>query len=111
MRKLSPEEFKARKSGTIRLEVILRDGVKCHYCNCRTLDGPLVEIPIDIRRTLDHIVPASYGGPFTADNLVIACHKCNGRKANTLWPTHCSFCALAYSLFPPIESRVLEADP
>lgn len=33
-------------------------------------------------QSLDHLVPASKGGPLTLANLVPACHKCNGRKAN-----------------------------
>jgi len=32
--------------------------------------------------TLDHVIPRSKGGPDSWENLVTACHKCNGRKGD-----------------------------
>ncbi len=32
--------------------------------------------------TLDHIVPQSQGGPTTWENLVLACRRCNTKKAD-----------------------------
>ena len=55
-----------------RENVFKRDGYECVYCgdnNHRTL-------------TIDHVIPQSKGGGNTWDNLVTACKKCNGEKAD-----------------------------
>ncbi len=50
-----------------------RDHGACGYCGKRmTLDAA----------TLDHIIPQSQGGPSTWENLVLACKRCNTRKAD-----------------------------
>lgn len=53
----------------VRKAVFLRDGRVCQYCG--DTDGPFA---------LDHVFPASRGGPSTEDNLVVACVSCNGSK-------------------------------
>lgn len=50
-----------------------RDRGVCAYCG-RMI--PLAEA------SMDHIIPHSLGGPATWDNLVNACRRCNGKKAN-----------------------------
>ena len=57
----------------------LRDEL-CHYCG-------------EARgATLDHIVPALYGGVYRFYNLVPACQKCNHDKGS-IWPTcECAKC-------------------
>ncbi|MEO5952416.1 MAG: HNH endonuclease, partial [Chloroflexia bacterium] len=52
-----------------RREIFVRDNYTCQYCGKRTHD-----------LTLDHIIPRSRGGPNSWDNLVSACHDCNGKK-------------------------------
>lgn len=52
-----------------RTAVLRRDGNRCAYC-----DG--------FATTVDHIVPACKGGPWSFLNLVAACRVCNGRKAD-----------------------------
>jgi 5-methylcytosine-specific restriction endonuclease McrA len=55
-----------------RENVFKRDGNECVYCgdtNYKTL-------------TIDHVIPQSKGGGNTWDNLVTACRKCNGEKAD-----------------------------
>lgn len=47
---------------------------KCYYCGN--------EIEIQSKVTLDHVYPASLGGPTIPINLVPACRKCNGIKEN-----------------------------
>ena len=49
--------------------ILTRDGHKCAYCG-RYAD------------TVDHILPASRGGGCTFGNLVAACRRCNGAKAD-----------------------------
>ncbi len=45
-----------------------RDGERCRYCN--GVDD----------LTIDHVVPRCQGGRDCADNLVVACRRCNSRK-------------------------------
>lgn len=56
---------------TVKARVRKRDGDRCRYCG-RT-DGIL---------TFDHVMPKSRGGEDTEENLVLACVRCNLRKAN-----------------------------
>ncbi|MHB1501492.1 MAG: HNH endonuclease [Candidatus Dormibacteria bacterium] len=59
-----------------RRNLLLRDGHTCQYCGVRAVPGEL---------TIDHVVPVSRGGsPTTWENQVVACKRCNGRKANHL---------------------------
>ena len=45
----------------------------CHYC----------EIRVDHdTRSVDHVIPLSRGGSNKQDNVVLACQKCNGEKAD-----------------------------
>jgi predicted DNA-binding transcriptional regulator AlpA len=53
----------------IRVEVFLRDGERCTYCGNE-------EPPFH----LDHVFPLSRGGETSADNLVVACRRCNLEK-------------------------------
>jgi 5-methylcytosine-specific restriction endonuclease McrA len=55
-----------------RENIIKRDNYECVYCgdnNARLL-------------TIDHVIPQSKGGTNSWDNLVAACKKCNGEKAD-----------------------------
>jgi 5-methylcytosine-specific restriction endonuclease McrA len=57
-----------------RRNLLLRDDSTCQYCG-RTA-GPA-------ELTVDHVVPVSRGGaPDRWENVVIACKRCNWRKAN-----------------------------
>ncbi|HEY7926202.1 MAG TPA: HNH endonuclease [Candidatus Dormibacteraeota bacterium] len=57
-----------------RRNLLLRDDHTCQYCG---FVGAAAEL------TVDHIVPMSRGGSGDRwDNLVIACKRCNWRKAN-----------------------------
>lgn len=49
--------------------VFERDGHLCKYCGCK--EGPF---------HLDHITPWSAGGEHTAENLTVACARCNWSK-------------------------------
>jgi 5-methylcytosine-specific restriction endonuclease McrA len=57
----------------VRAKVIARDGGACFWCGASPIEG-----------TLDHVVPASRGGRFTLDNLVLACRPCNAAKADMM---------------------------
>jgi 5-methylcytosine-specific restriction endonuclease McrA len=57
-----------------RRNLLLRDDHTCQYCG---FVGPAAEL------TVDHIVPMSRGGAADRwENLVVACKRCNWRKAN-----------------------------
>lgn len=62
-----------RKVSPNRMNIWLRDGGRCVYCQC---DLPTSEI------TFDHVVPRSRGGLTTLDNISCSCLDCNMRKAN-----------------------------
>jgi 5-methylcytosine-specific restriction endonuclease McrA len=54
-----------------RRNIIKRDRHTCQYCgkNHQAM-------------TIDHVVPKSFGGKDTWENLVCACLKCNGKKGD-----------------------------
>jgi 5-methylcytosine-specific restriction endonuclease McrA len=56
-----------------RRNLTRRDENVCQYCGKRLAPE---------RLTIDHIVPLSRGGDTDWDNCVLACHRCNGRKAD-----------------------------
>jgi 5-methylcytosine-specific restriction endonuclease McrA len=53
--------------------VYARDDYKCHYCNAKDSD-------IDVRFTVDHVIPVSQGGGEDLDNLVCCCAQDNRAK-------------------------------
>lgn len=58
-----------------RRNLLLRDDHQCQYCG-------IVAVAHDL--TVDHVVPVSRGGaPSTWENQVVACKRCNWRKANS----------------------------
>jgi hypothetical protein len=59
-----------------RKAVIARDGRQCRYC--AKLLGPRSALH------LDHVIPLSRGGGDDAENLVVACARCNTRKGTRL---------------------------
>ncbi|HHJ51673.1 MAG TPA: HNH endonuclease [Caldithrix abyssi] len=54
-----------------RKNILKRDQNICQYCgkNSRPM-------------TIDHVIPKSYGGKDTWENLVCACYSCNAKKSN-----------------------------
>ena len=56
-----------------RKNILLRDRYTCQYCGCR---------PGSEELTIDHVTPRSQGGISSWDNCVLACVKCNSRKAD-----------------------------
>lgn len=56
----------------LRLQVVERDGLACHYCK--------EKVPPS-RFTVDHIIPASRGGTNDLGNLVGCCKSCNSKKS------------------------------
>jgi len=59
----------------MRFEVFKRDGFRCVYCGKGREDNVKLE--------LDHVIPASKGGPYSFENLVTCCFECNRGKAST----------------------------
>lgn len=71
-------EYNGRASREVRFSrrnIFERDGNRCQYCGRHLPREDL---------TLDHVVPRSRGGASTWENVVVACLKCNDRKANRL---------------------------
>lgn len=59
----------------VQWKVFKRDGYRCRYCG--NDDCPL---------TVDHLIQFEVGGPYTLQNLVSACRKCNKVRGNTDFP-------------------------
>ena len=62
-----------RKVRFSRRNIFQRDDHTCQYCGKRLPEREL---------SLDHVVAGWRGGKSTWDNLVVACLKCNDRKAS-----------------------------
>lgn len=56
-----------------RRNLFLRDDYTCQYCGKRASND---------RLSVDHVQPRSRGGSTSWDNCVLACVRCNARKAN-----------------------------
>ena len=56
-----------------RSNIYRRDRYMCQYCNVK---------PGTHELTIDHVQPRSRGGTSTWNNCVVACVKCNFKKAN-----------------------------
>lgn len=56
-----------------RRNLFKRDHSTCQYCHHR---------PGSAELTIDHVVPRAQGGTSTWENCVLACVRCNARKAN-----------------------------
>lgn len=57
--------------------------------NLPAIDWQGFEKPVCVRRevhrlSIDHVLPTSRGGPWTWDNLVVACQECNTKKGDFL---------------------------
>jgi 5-methylcytosine-specific restriction endonuclease McrA len=60
-------------SNELRRTVFERAGGRCEYCHL-SQDTQVSTFPID------HVVPRSVGGKTEADNLALACPRCNAAK-------------------------------
>jgi 5-methylcytosine-specific restriction endonuclease McrA len=61
-------------------DIYARDGGRCVYCGMHARrPGRGVKRAPDLA-TLDHVVPKSFGGPLSRDNLVLACSACNNAR-------------------------------
>lgn len=58
-----------------RRNVFKRDRYTCQYCGLQPGEDDL---------TIDHVLPRSQGGVSSWENCVLACLRCNSRKANRL---------------------------
>jgi len=65
----------SRTPAFTRYNVLLRDQWCCAYCGHSFPSHQL---------TFDHVVPKSRGGKTCWENIVIACHACNGAKGNDM---------------------------
>jgi len=54
-----------------------RAGERCEYCR-------LSQVHNELRHHVEHIIAKQHGGSDDADNLALACHRCNLRKGPNL---------------------------
>jgi 5-methylcytosine-specific restriction endonuclease McrA len=80
-----------KKYKRIRDAVFKRDQERCVYCDIlvRRETGLFGECYSDTA-TMDHVIEKHKGGPWTMDNLVLACSLCN-RKREKLKKTSAEF--------------------
>ena len=64
----------------------MRAAPRCHYC-------AWLLTPLD--RTVDHVWPQAFGGPWEPWNLVYACVVCNGLLGDRLVKCYCPLCSAA----------------
>lgn len=69
-------------SKRLRFEILRRDGFTCRYCGAEASESKL---------QIDHVVPVTFGGTDTPDNLVAACAECNSGKSSV--PLNANFVA------------------
>jgi len=67
----------------LRNAILNRDKHRCVYCEYTPTSYPGLSISIHI----DHILPYSYGGSDTSENLVVACSKCNRYGGDKIFST------------------------
>lgn len=74
----APDEV---ERGELRRQLQLRDGKRCFYCRRNFRQRPAR------RKTFDHYIPYRLWQGWELQNLVLACRRCNLRKADALpWP-------------------------
>ncbi|HEX6368523.1 MAG TPA: HNH endonuclease signature motif containing protein [Longimicrobium sp.] len=59
----------------IMLKVVRRDDYTCQICHRRVPDNEI---------EFDHIIPFSFGGPTSVENLRLLCRDCNREKSDSL---------------------------
>ena len=64
-------------AAALKILVRRRAGFRCEYCH---FSVRLAEL----RFQFDHIVPRKHGGPTKAENLALACFRCNSHKGPNL---------------------------
>jgi hypothetical protein len=62
---------------TLRREIIERAGSRCEYC---LLPSDIAFFPHEV----DHVIAEKHGGKTEADNLALACWRCNRHKGSDL---------------------------
>lgn len=67
------EKLPLQRINFSRRTLYRRDSNTCQYCGSQ---------PGTEELTIDHIVPKSHGGKTSWENTVLACIKCNSKKAN-----------------------------
>jgi 5-methylcytosine-specific restriction endonuclease McrA len=90
-----PRRFRRQVTNTF---LFARDSYRCQYCRRHRSDLRDREF-----LTRDHVVPLSWGGANSWENVVTACSTCNNRKANHL-PEEIGM----FPLRPPLEPNHVE---
>ena len=67
------DKVPTKKVHYCRKTIYKRDEYKCQYCGQK---------PSTEELSIDHVIPRSHGGLTTWENCVLACVKCNTKKAN-----------------------------
>lgn len=86
---ISSIEYRMRKiafsRNFLRRELKIKKNLCCSYCNKSNLriEFNNMNVPNEIKATIDHVIPISAGGDiFSVNNVVVACGKCNTKKGS-----------------------------
>ena len=66
-------ESLSKRLGAVARMIRERDGHRCAYCQRTAAES-------GAHLHLDHLLPKALGGADTADNLVLACRRCNSAR-------------------------------
>ena len=70
-----------------------RDGPFCYWCGCLLVTDKRLKANNGKRdATVDHLLPAVYGGTLATDNVVLACPRCNSTRGTE--PIHSTLAKL-----------------
>lgn len=93
-------ESLGKRLGKVALLIKARDGHRCAYCS-RTAEESGSHLH------LDHLTPRSAGGLDTAQNLVVACRRCNSARQDMTLSQWSAYAATKLSL--TFSARIIRA--
>lgn len=87
-------------------KTFVHEDTPCHYCRVK-MSAPKANIYSDSAATIDHVIPQTKDGPNTADNIVIACARCNGLKGHTSYEIFIVFARVVIKQYPNAPTTLL----
>lgn len=84
-------ESLSKRLGATAKRIKARDGHKCAYCG-------VCEADETAHMHLDHLLPRVDGGADVAENLVLACRRCNTARQNMSLEQWSAYAAVKYGL-------------
>jgi 5-methylcytosine-specific restriction endonuclease McrA len=84
---MNEEEFNRKlrnnKSFKIKVKWYNLGQRRCHICSCQLTW--VYHPSLKNCATVEHLVPASKGGQFNSENVLVVCNECNKKRGNKNW--------------------------